>query len=72
MKNPHIIVGEPRRCICGIYDGETITCKRVIDSLNELVRLANIKGSGVSFHINDILVLESAIRPLIQECNDHN
>ena len=69
VKNPHIIVGEGRRCICGVYNGEAIGCKTVIESLNDLVRTANINGSGVHLYAADILKLEKVIRPLIQNCN---
>ncbi len=67
-KNPHIIVGEPRRCICGVYNGEPLGCKDVLASLDELVKHANIKGSGVSLYAHDILRIESVIRPLVQDC----
>jgi hypothetical protein len=69
VNNPHIIVGAGCRCICGVYNGEAIGCKTVIESLNELVRMANINGSGVHLYAADILKLEKVIRPLIQNCN---
>lgn len=68
--NAHIIVGEPRRCICGVYNGTPIGCREVLASLGELVRQANIRGSGPSLYAVDILRLEAVIRPLVQDCDD--
>lgn len=68
LKNPHIIVGEPRRCICGVYDGEPLGCKDVLASLDELVKHANIRGSGVSLYIHDITRIDRVIKALVQEC----
>lgn len=70
IMNAHIIVGEPRRCVCGVYDGQRIGCREVLASLDELVRQANIKGSGPSLYAVDILRLEAVIRPLVQDCGD--
>jgi len=68
VKNLHIIVGEPRRCICGMYNGEPVGCGDVLASLEALVEHAKIKGSGVSLYAHDILRLEAVIKPLIKEC----
>lgn len=68
LRNPHIIVGEGRRCVCGMYKGEPLTCEDVLASLDSLVKHANIAGSGVSLYVNDILRLETVIKPLVQEC----
>jgi len=68
MNNPHIIVGEPNRCVCGMYDDKPITCQQVIAALDDLVKQANIKGSGVSLYITNIQLLDAVIRPLVQEC----
>jgi len=70
MKNPHIIVGEPRRCICGMYNGAAIGCKDVLSSLDVLVKHARIRGSGVSHYANDILIIEAVLRELVQDCYD--
>jgi hypothetical protein len=67
-KNPHIIVGEGRRCLCGLYNGEPIDCKSILASLDELVKMANINGSGVHLYIVDIRRLDAVIRPLVQDC----
>lgn len=32
--NNHIIVGEPRRCLCGVYDGQPVGCQDIIDALD--------------------------------------
>lgn len=68
--NPHIIVGEQRRCVCGEYDGKPIRCGEVLASLDELVRQANIKGSGPSLYASDIFRLDAVIRPLVKNCDD--
>jgi hypothetical protein len=68
--NAHIIIGQPRRCVCGVYDGTPIGCREVLASLEELVRQANIKGSGPSLYAHDILRLEAVIRPLVEDCDD--
>jgi len=66
--NPHIIVGQGLRCVCGMYKGSPLTCGDVLASLDDLVKHANIQGSGVSHYASDILKLEAVIRPLVQEC----
>lgn len=47
--NPHIIVGEGNRCVCGLYDGvwenkkrvrATVTCQDVIEALKQLKKHA--------------------------------
>lgn len=30
MTNPHIIVGEPRRCLCGMYGGQPTSCADIL------------------------------------------
>ena len=70
MNNPHIIVGEPRRCLCGMYGEKPICCKQLLGFLDDLVKHANIKGSGVSLYVANIRLLDEVIRSLVQECDD--
>lgn len=68
--NKHIIVGEPRRCICGMYDGMTIiSCADIIERMERLEKLAlNSPLISKSPDANDILWLLTVIKPLIQDC----
>lgn len=68
MKNPHIIVGADRMCLCGEYEGAAVFCSDILASLDELVKHANINGSGVSLYVADIMKINSAIRPLVRDC----
>lgn len=52
-----------------MYNGEPLTCGDILASLNELVKHANIKGSGVSLYAHDIIRLETVVKPLVQECD---
>ncbi len=36
MKNPHIVVGEGRRCLCGLYDGKPLYCEQILASLDAI------------------------------------
>ena len=40
MINPHFIVGAGRRCMCGNYGGEDITCADILADLQGLVGTA--------------------------------
>lgn len=70
MKNPHIIVGENRRCLCGMYEGRNVFCRDVIEALDDLFHHAHIRGSGVSLYVTNIELLDRVIRPLVQECDE--
>jgi hypothetical protein len=67
MKNPHIIVGENKRCLCGIYDGKPVTCGELLSSLADLVKHANISGSGVSMYAAPILRYNEVIQTLVED-----
>ena len=64
MKNPHIIVGEPRRCVCGWYGHRAIGCADVIAALE---RLGDNKTEPPNKE--DVAILREVIVPLIQECD---
>jgi hypothetical protein len=80
MKNPHLIVGEPRRCVCGSYDGKAIGCADVIKALNRLEGYAQTqlnpslfirKGDRNPHPLpdgEDIMLLVQVLKPLLQEC----
>lgn len=68
MNNPHIIVGEPRRCLCGVYGEKAVRCADVLAALDDLVKHANIKGSGVSLYVYPILLIDEVLRPLVMDC----
>lgn len=61
MKNPHIIVGEGNRCVCGTYQiGEqtrAIGCADVLTAINGLKQGANLKENA--------LIVEAVITPLV-------
>lgn len=71
MKNPHIIVGEPRRCICGCYallyqnppnESVPVGCGEVLAALERLVQTGN----------EDAFLLERVISPLVRDCDESN
>lgn len=65
MKNPHIIVGEPRRCLCGVYDGQSIGC-------NDLIQILSRIEDGDSIDVftqKDLSLLTKVIRSHIRECD---
>ena len=71
MKNPHIIVGEKRRCICGCYqmlwqnppnESVPVGCGEVLAALERLVQTGN----------PDAFLLTQVIQPLVQDCDGAN
>lgn len=66
MKNPHIIVGEPRRCICGSYGHRAIGCADVIAALE---RIDDVAMAHEPPNKEDVAIIREVIVPLIQECN---
>lgn len=61
MKNPHIIIGAGRRCLCGVYQGRTVTCSEVLDTLHKADNVTNlINMSPVNL----------AIASLVEDCDD--
>ncbi len=69
MNNPHIIVGEPRICLCGTYHGKSVGCIKILDALDRLVSLTKLDAEELSPEAEDILLLNAVIKPLVQECN---
>lgn len=82
MKNPHIIVGEPRRCVCGSYNGEAIGCIQIIRVLKWLEEYAKAQLNP-SLYIRkgetyppqpptatDIMLLVQVMKPLVKDCAD--
>lgn len=72
MKNPHIIVGANRRCLCGVYEvtegpiraqgSRTITCADVLKAI------ADAKVNR-SYQVQPF-VIDAAVKPLVQDCED--
>lgn len=67
MNNPHIIVSDSKRCLCGMYGNKAVGCRDVLASLNSLVEAAKIKGSGPSHYAHDIFLIEEVLKPLIED-----
>ena len=59
MNNPHIIVGEKRRCLCGMYGEQPTSCADILAALERQVQT----GSA------DARLLADAIQPLVQGCD---
>ena len=77
MKNPHIIVGFPRRCVCGSYDHTSITCQDVLTAIHELRRYAEAQRqpSGQPFPPRlpmpeSMLAICELVESLVVECGD--
>ena len=62
MKNPHIIVGPGRRCLCGVYGDKDIRCNVIISALEQL------ESFGIPGQKTSLEDLRSVITPLIQDC----
>lgn len=71
MKNPHIIVGDQRRCICGCYEmlwqnppntSVPVGCGEVLAALERLVKTGN----------EDAFLLDRIIQPLVRDCDESN
>lgn len=70
MKNPHIVVGENRRCICGCY-GDVIYRSRALmcaDVIRVLSRLEDQVQAQISPSLDDVEMLITVMKPMIQEC----
>ena len=70
MKNPHIIVGPGRMCVCGSYgknNEHAIRCAEVIKSLTNLETVA--RGQLIENLADDVMKISTVIRPLIQDCD---
>lgn len=63
MKNPHIIVGEGHRCICGLYEDKPITCHLIGSILNRLERLGR-EDEAIK---KDVDVLQTIILSLTED-----
>lgn len=61
MKNPHIIVGEPRHCLCGTYNNNATptSCADILAAVERQVQA----GSP------DARLIAAVIQPLVQDCN---
>lgn len=61
MENPHIIVGGPRRCICGIYEingvRKSVSCLDVLRQLENQERAATTEGVALT-----------VIKTLVRDC----
>jgi len=80
MNNAHIVVGEPRRCVCGSYDGKAIGCADVIRVMNRLEDYAQTQINPSLFIRKgdrnppqpptgeDIMLLVAVMKPLLTEC----
>jgi hypothetical protein len=68
VKNPHIVIGDGRRCLCGVYrPDEHVRCEDVIKSLRR-IRATLLNGHNPRYE-EDIARIERVIAPLIMECN---
>jgi hypothetical protein len=65
MNNPHIIVGEPNRCVCGVYDGRPVSCSDVIAAHDRII--AFCEGDGSAWRDGDLKLVRSVIMPLIKD-----
>ncbi len=54
MQNPHIIVGKPNRCLCGMYQvgarKQAISCRDIIDAYDKLLEDGTNEGVLI-FHV---------------------
>ena len=61
MKNPHIIVGEGNRCVCGVYQiGEQtrpVSCSDVLTAIRGVKQGGNLKENAA--------ILEAVSTPLV-------
>lgn len=64
MKNPHIIVGEPRRCLCGTTkDGKPVSCFDILGELGYFERC-----DGFDHNYCSLFLIES-LRDLVKDCD---
>jgi predicted nucleic acid-binding Zn ribbon protein len=67
--NNHIIVGESRRCVCGVYAHHPpVGCREVIAAL-ELVHKMTESPLVSTKEANAIRLLNTVITPLIKNCD---
>lgn len=57
MINPHFIVDAGRRCMCGNYDGESITCANILADLQSVPNLP-------------VSRIKKTLLALLEECKD--
>jgi len=60
MNNPHIVVGENRRCLCGVYEGVSVSCASIIAASARLVTATHSEA--------DARLVTLAIATLVQDC----
>ncbi len=66
MKNPHVIVDDSGRCLCGMYGKDAIGCTDIISALDHLNDSPQVpRGLFTS-----IQTLTEVLRPLIQDRGD--
>jgi hypothetical protein len=66
MNNPHIIVGEPNRCVCGTYDGRPVSCADVMAAHNRIVDFCEGKSDAI-LRGSDLKLVRAVIIPLIKD-----
>lgn len=65
MNNPHIIVGEPRKCLCGVYNGRPIGCQELIEVLDKIE-----EGDALDvLSREEAMMLNDVLRTCIKECD---
>ena len=69
IPNNHIIVGEPRRCICGLYGNKSIVCSDVIVALDGLMEFIGDYGLQSPSLVKNVEMVNEVVRPLIQDCD---
>jgi len=74
MKNPHIVVGPNRQCLCGTYGDPDvylpITCSDVLDALDRIKSSSSVSKPACYVNSLDVGKIVATILPLVQECEE--
>jgi hypothetical protein len=70
MKNPHIIIGEPRMCCCGVYDGKAVGCHGLIATMNKIKAVDDSTTiEEIRSIINEAKHLVTVVESVIEDCD---
>ncbi len=61
MKNPHIIIGDGKRCLCGMYGDKPIGCNIIISSIE------HIESYGHKDLQPDVEILRAIVNSLTED-----
>lgn len=61
--NPHIIIGRFNKCLCGVFEGKSLTCSDIIQSINEIKTYGQSWDGGLLARLFESLIVDMNHQP---------